>query len=55
MKKLNTKRGKRPTRPQKMGMMKNGFDPEEYLVVKETTESLYIIHRETKKIETIRY
>lgn len=55
MKKLNTKKGKRPTPFQRVGIMKNGLYPDDYLVIKETPESLYIKHKDTGKIKMIRY
>lgn len=50
-----SKRGMRPTRKQKMAIQKYGLDPEEYLVIYETSECLHIINKKTKKTQDIRY
>lgn len=54
-KKIHFGKGKMPNRYQRAGIVKNGLDPYQYLVVKETPECLYIKHKDTEKIQTIRY
>lgn len=49
------KRPKKPTRSQKMGISKNGLNPDEYLIIKEGPDYLRIIHKETKKQQDIRW
>lgn len=49
------KRYKNPTRSQKMIISKYGYDPMEYGVVKETADSLKIIHKETGKMAELRF
>lgn len=40
-KKTHIGKGRRPNQYQRAGIVKNGLDPYEYLVVKETPECLY--------------
>lgn len=54
-KKIYFRKGRIPNQYQRAGIVKNGLDPYEYLVVKETPECLYIKHKDTEKIQTIRY
>lgn len=51
------KQPRKPTREQKMIIRKNGYDPNEYGIVRgsERKDSFRIIHMETKKQEQIYY
>lgn len=40
------KRGKRPTRQQKLILKKHGKDPDQWLVIKNLPEKLEIVHLE---------
>lgn len=48
-------RGKKPNAFQRVGIMKNGLFPDDYVVIKDTVESLYIKHKDTNKVQEIRY
>lgn len=47
------KHGKRPTVRQCKAIQKAGFDPAEYLVVKDTPENLVIVNRTDNTAHTI--
>ena len=46
-------KGKKPTRQQKKILEKAGFNPYDWLVLKNPTDSLVIQHKEKGNIETI--
>lgn len=47
------KNGKRPTKKQKIFLKENHFRPENWLVVKNTSTVLQVVHRYTGAIRTI--
>lgn len=47
------KNGKRPNRAQKQLLMSYRFNPEEWLISKNTSSEMVIIHRYTGKIRSI--
>lgn len=48
------KNGKRPTRAQKMLMTKHRLNYNNWLVVKDTSTEMVIVHRESGKTRTIK-
>lgn len=47
------KNGKKPTAQQRKLMQKNALDPKEWLVCKDTSTELVIVHREKNESQTI--
>lgn len=47
------KNGKRPTKKQKIFLKENHFRPENWLVVKNTSTALQVVHRYTGAVRTI--
>ncbi|MBS5652491.1 MAG: hypothetical protein KHW49_02815 [Eubacterium sp.] len=49
------KKGRRPTREQKIAIKANGLDPNNWLVIKKTPDDLTIVNKKSKNVRTIRY
>lgn len=47
------KSGRRPTKKQKMMLAQFGFNPENWLIVKNLPYELHVVHRETGKQKSI--
>lgn len=43
------KQGKRITREMKMMLIRNGYNPDDYLYIKNTTHTVEFVHRKTRK------
>ena len=47
------KHGKNPTRAQKISMTKEGLNYKEWLIMKDTSTELVLVHRDTEETKTI--
>lgn len=48
------KHGRRPTLKQKTRIAAYGFDPKDYLVVKDSSEDFHVVHKVSGKLEKLK-